>query len=142
MKAALRRFLFYTQRFVASRLWGPNRAISVETVRDFGEQSDAIRAPHLGSPPSHLNGELLAVDPAYQKYGYGLQLATWGALAAKEENVPIFGESTPKALAGYLKLGGQHIGTIRMPARLIGAEHNQDPIRLDVLDVPVLMWMP
>lgn len=92
---------------------------------------------HLWSGPRSTGWYLnfLAVDPAYQKQGYGRLLASWGVEQAKRENVAasvISGSGKDRfyGLCGFEVLGGR------------ASDGERNPIAGKTEGGAVLFWEP
>jgi GNAT superfamily N-acetyltransferase len=122
-------------------IFSPNRAVSFPTLHDYYRQAAAICAKHTQGTQSKLEFDTLAVDPAYQRHGYGEKLIEWCGMRAWEEDIVVFGDTSPQVLPLYVRNGCEEIGWIMMPEKIIeAADKCSSNIILDRIEVIVLKW--
>ncbi|KAE8440421.1 hypothetical protein EG329_008009 [Mollisiaceae sp. DMI_Dod_QoI] len=89
---------------------------------------------------SRIEFRTLAVDPAYQRRGFGEKLVEWYSIRAWEEDVPVFGDASTKGLPLYLRNGCEDIGRIILPKQIVNPRDGLESIELDGMEVVVLRW--
>ncbi|KAK3386644.1 acyl-CoA N-acyltransferase [Podospora didyma] len=135
----VQRAIFHMKSFITSKM-RPNRAIDEDTINRYFEQATSTYMQHL-SPGQRawIDCRGLAVDPEYQRRGYGEKLIRWAGDAAKREGVPIFGDSTATGLPLYLKNGAVQIGRVELPARMVERKGGEK-VSLNGVDAVLLKW--
>ena len=135
----LRRLLLFFRGIWAS-ITAPNRAISRPTIENYYNQASAVHSSYLRLSRSRIEFRTLAVDPAYQRRGFGEKLVEWCGIRAWEEDVPVFGDASTKGLPLYLRNGCEDIGRIILPKQIVNPGHGLKSIELDGMEVVVLRW--
>ncbi|TLS26427.1 hypothetical protein PpBr36_04246 [Pyricularia pennisetigena] len=136
---AIQRILFDIRKFLESIVW-PNRAASLSVARDYYRQADKLQAPYLVGSKSRIDFRSLAVDPAFQRRGYGETMVQWLGLQAWEEKVPVFGDASTNGLPIYLRNQCKEIGKIHLKEQVISLGWGKGSLILSPMDVICLRW--
>lgn len=119
--------------------------MSADAITAYYAQAAKTYTQHLDSPASEqkwLDGQVIAVDPAYQRRGVGEKLIEWVFNTLKKEGIPIFGDAVEFLLPFYTSLGARPIGKISLPARVVDSGDGGEPVRLEAVEVVLIMGRP
>jgi GNAT superfamily N-acetyltransferase len=135
-------FLLGLQRIILSlqSYFWTDRSASPSTVESYYNQASAIHAMPEGS--RYLEFKTLAVDPAYQRKGYGEKLVEWCGMRAIEDGIPVFGDASANGLPLYVRNGCKEIGRIVLPEQIVERPNGfeGEPLKFERMEVVVLRW--